>query len=105
MLASTARPARPSLVWYLLAAFAGAALVACLCLPAAPAAQGEDSKLQAMLKAKLATVQEIASQTRKAYQSGNVDFSQVHDANRALRAAELELCQSDKERAAVLAKG
>jgi hypothetical protein len=69
-----------------------------------PAAQAEtkDSKLKKLLKERLATLRELAKQTTADYQTGKVSFDRVHQAMRAVLNAELELCESDKERITAL---
>ncbi|MCI0456146.1 MAG: efflux RND transporter periplasmic adaptor subunit [Gemmataceae bacterium] len=70
-------------------------------VPAAPP-EAQDSRLKALLKERLATLRALAEQTTKDYQTGRASFDRVHQAMRALLHAELELCDSDKERIAVL---
>lgn len=73
-------------------------------LPKAQAEQANDSKLKELLQAKLSILQEIASQRTKAHQGGHISFAQVYEANQAVRNAELDLCDTNKERVAVLEK-
>ena len=73
--------------------------------PQAPAAEAKDSKLQGLLKERLATLREIAAQTDQAYRAGQATMEQVVQANQSLLAAELDLCASAKERIAILQKG
>jgi hypothetical protein len=68
------------------------------------AAGAKDSKLKVLLKERFATLQEVAAQTTKAYHGGQGSLAQVLEANLALRKAELDLCDTDKERVAVLGK-
>ncbi|MBI3864954.1 MAG: TolC family protein [Planctomycetia bacterium] len=63
-----------------------------------------DGKLKELLNERLATVREMASQATKEYQAGQAPFSRVHQATMAVLNAELEMCESDKERMAVLEK-
>jgi len=69
-------------------------------------AAGQDakaSKLKELLKERHATLQEVASQTKAAARRDpNVSLAQVNEADRAVYQAELELCDTDKERVAVL---
>ena len=73
-------------------------------LPHAYAADAKDSKLKALLKEKLGVLQAVALQTTNAYQTGVAPFAQVLEANQAVTKAELELCDTEKERLAVLEK-
>jgi hypothetical protein len=70
----------------------------------AQAGEGKDSKLKNLLKEKLSILQEVASQTATAHQNGGRSFAQVHEANQAVRYAELDLCETSKERVEVLEK-
>jgi biotin carboxyl carrier protein len=76
-------------------------------LPAAPQAgpsDKKDTKLKALLKERLATLRALTEATTKDYQAGRVSFDRVHQAMQALLHAELELCESDRERITVLEK-
>jgi hypothetical protein len=64
----------------------------------------EESKLKALLKERLATLQEAAAQADKEHRIGKASVAEVMEARRAVRDAELELCDTDKERLAVLEK-
>jgi hypothetical protein len=64
----------------------------------------EESKLKALLKERLATLQAAAAQTDKQYKTGTAAVAEIMEARRAVRDAELELCDTDKERLAVLEK-
>ena len=46
----------------------------------------------------------IAAETAQGYRGGKATFSQVYEANRAARNAELDLCNTNQERVAVLEK-
>jgi hypothetical protein len=83
--------------------FAGA-LVLLLSAGGARAAETKDSKLKELLKEKVAALKEAAALAEKAHQSGAAPLEQVQQANRAVLDAELELCDTDKERVAVLEK-
>src|SRR5262245_65769003 len=73
--------------------------------PQAPAAEAKESKLQGLLKERLATLKEIAAQTDQAYRAGQATMEQVLQMNQALLAAELDLCASARERIVILQKG
>jgi hypothetical protein len=67
----------------------------------------KDARLKELLKERLATLKDFASQTKEAYRigpPGGVSPADVTAANRAVYQAELELCDTDKERVAVLEK-
>lgn len=70
--------------------------------PVTRAEEPKDSKLKALLKERLATVQEIAKLTKAAYERGGASLEQVHETLHAVLRAELDACDSDKERLAVL---
>jgi outer membrane protein TolC len=67
-------------------------------------AEVKDSKLQQLLKERLATLRKLVDQTTRDYQAGRVSFDRVHQAMAAMLRAELELCESNKERIEVLKK-
>jgi hypothetical protein len=70
-----------------------------------PRAEGvEESKLKALLKERLAALQEAAARTTEEYKTGTASVAEVMAARRGVRDAELELCDTDKERLAVLEK-
>jgi outer membrane protein TolC len=87
----------------LLAALVVLSVFSLLDVRAGPA-EAKDSKLQQLLKERLATLRKLVDQTSRDYQAGRVSFDQVHQAMEAMLRAELELCESDKERIAVLKK-
>jgi hypothetical protein len=64
----------------------------------------KESKLKSLLKEKLSILQEVASQKTVAHQNGQLSLAQVHEANQAVRYAELDLCDTTQERVAVLEK-
>jgi outer membrane protein TolC len=64
----------------------------------------KDSKLKGLLRERLATLRDVGDQTTKEYQSGRGSFDRVHQALRMLLDAELELCDTDKERVTILEK-
>jgi outer membrane protein TolC len=72
--------------------------------PRTAAAGSNDAQIKALLQERHATLQEIASQTAKEFDSGVATPSQVREANLAVLRAELDLCDTDKERVAVLEK-
>ncbi len=63
-----------------------------------------DSKLKELLNERLATLRDLVKATQAAYLTGKVSFDRLHQAQRALLHAELELCDLDKERITVLVK-
>jgi outer membrane protein TolC len=67
-------------------------------------AEEKVSRLKELLKEKVAALKEAAALVEKAHQSGAAPLEQVQQANRAVLDAELELCDNDKERIAVLEK-
>lgn len=64
----------------------------------------KDSKLKGLLRERLATLRDVAAETTKEYTSGRVSFDRVYQALRMSLDAELELCDTDKERVTVLEK-
>ena len=66
--------------------------------------ESKDAKLKALVKERLATLQEVAKQTKEAYERGGASLNEVHDALHAVLRAELDACDSDKERITVLEK-
>ncbi len=73
-------------------------------LGADPAPKAKDARLKALLTERLAVARDMAALVTKAYQAGTASFSTVHEANLAVLNAELDLCQSEKDRVAVLEK-
>jgi hypothetical protein len=71
-------------------------------LPRTQAAGVNNSKLKALLKERLVALQGIASEATKGNRSGNASLAKVHEANQAVQKAELDLCDTDKERITVL---
>jgi hypothetical protein len=63
-----------------------------------------DAKLKELLQERLATLRKLVKQTQADYLAGKVSFDRLHQATRALLDAELEQCESDKERIPVLEK-
>jgi len=70
----------------------------------ANAAQGKDDKLKLLLKERHTTLETIVAELTAGQKAGIVPVMQVTEAQRAARKAEFDLCESDKERATVLAK-
>jgi outer membrane protein TolC len=64
----------------------------------------KDSKVKELMKERLATLRELVRLTTAEYNAGRASFDRLHQAIRAVLDAELEQCQSDKERIAVLGK-
>jgi hypothetical protein len=83
---------------------AGGVATWCGTSPRAVAADGSDTKVKALLKERHATLEMAAQVTSEDYKHAKVSFRQVEEANRAVLNAELDLCETDKERAAVLEK-
>ncbi len=73
--------------------------------PQSLAAEPKDTKLKGLLKERLATVREILTVTTEQYKAGTGSFERVHQALKDVMSAELDLCDSDKERITVLEKG
>ena len=61
-----------------------------------------DLTLKTLLQAKLAVAQELAAEAARAYHDGQIPFTELLEANRAVSEAELELCNTNGERVAVL---
>lgn len=68
------------------------------------AADSQVSNLKSLLDERRSVLQAVASQIAEDYQAGHASFAQVHEANQAVHKAELDQCDSDKERGAVLRK-
>jgi hypothetical protein len=64
----------------------------------------KDARLKELLKERHATLKEIAVQVAKAYEAGAASIEQMHDAEQTVLRAELDVCETDKERIAVLEK-
>jgi hypothetical protein len=64
----------------------------------------KDGKLKALQKERLAAVRELAKLATDRYKTGSVSEDEVREAIRMVLAAELEQCDSDKDRVAVLEK-
>jgi hypothetical protein len=70
--------------------------------PAQPEAKG--AKQKELLREHLAVVREIAKLSTDAYKAGAGSYDEVREATRMVLQAELEQCDSDKDRIAVLEK-
>ena len=68
----------------------------------AHAADENDSKLKALLKEKLAVAQEALAIVKKAHQNGDTSIEGVVEANQVVGKAQLDLCDTNAERVAVL---
>ncbi len=60
--------------------------------------RAKKSKLEDLLKERLATVREISRLVKARFKSGEATVDQLREASRMLLEAELELCGSDKDR-------
>jgi hypothetical protein len=58
-------------------------------------------RIRELLQERLATLKELATVTRSAYMQGKATFGEVTQSSARLIKAELELCESDKERIVV----
>jgi outer membrane protein TolC len=67
-------------------------------------ADDKDSKVKGLLKDRLAVLQEVVAATYTGYRSGSVPYMEVIGARQAANKAELDLCNTDTERIAVLEK-
>jgi outer membrane protein TolC len=64
--------------------------------------QAGESKVRTLLKERLAALKQIVDETEKAYRGkGTAQIDDVLQANLAYHRAELDLCESDKDRVAV----
>jgi RNA polymerase sigma factor (sigma-70 family) len=70
-------------------------------LSAVEAARATGANVQSLLKERLATLKDLAKAVEADYRTGNATFEQVAHAQRSLFEAELELCESAKERLAI----
>jgi hypothetical protein len=66
--------------------------------------EGKADRLKALRTERLAILRNIAKQSTEAYKLGAASEDEVREANRMLHQAELELCDSDRDRIAVLEK-
>src|SRR5258708_81434 len=73
-------------------------------LGADAAPKAKDARLKVLLTERLAVARDMAALVPKAYQAGTASFAAVHEANLAVLNAELDLCQREKDRVAVLEK-
>lgn len=88
----------------LLLAVAGSAYYSILDPAWADGTGPQNSKLKELLKERHAILKGIAVQAAVNYQSGQASAESVHQANLEVLKAELDLCDSDKERISVLEK-
>jgi hypothetical protein len=76
--------------------------------PRAAAAEGEgtkkDAKVDALREERLAVLKDLAVTTRALFQRHRASLSELVEVSRAARRAELDQCDTDKERVAVLEK-
>lgn len=71
---------------------------------ASPGARAIDSKVKALLTERLATVRDIHDQESRSFGQGAATSQGVHQAHLAVLNAELDLCESNKDRLAVLGR-
>src|SRR4051794_39397113 len=64
----------------------------------ANAEQAKDAKLKELLKERHATLKEMAALLTKGHSQGTVPLERVQEAELAVLRAELDLCDTDKER-------
>ncbi len=69
--------------------------------PPASAAAPQDARMTTLLRERLATLQEIATQAARDFESGSASVVGVHEANEAVFRAELDLADSQKLRIAI----
>lgn len=67
----------------------------------ASAEEPRDARVQALLRERLATLKDLATQTAAAYKGGTASFADVHAANEAVFRAELDLAESQRARIAI----
>jgi outer membrane protein TolC len=73
-----------------------------LSVPGDSHADDKDSKVKALLKDRLAVLQEVVTLQSASYSSGGVTFLELLEAKQSAYKAELDLCETDAERIAVL---
>lgn len=66
--------------------------------------ESQGTKQEELVKERLAVLREIAKLSTEAYKSGTRSYAEVREATRMVLQAELEQCNSDKDRIAVLEK-
>ena len=71
-------------------------------MPRVRADEPKNDKVKELLKEKLAVLGEVAKLTDKEYRSERCSIDRLHHAQMAVLKARLELCETDKERIAVL---
>ena len=72
--------------------------------PAIVQAADKNEKVHSLLKERFATLKELLATTKTGYETGKATIGEVTEVSAQLLAAELELCESDKERIAVHAR-
>jgi outer membrane protein TolC len=70
--------------------------------PRARADEPKDARVKELLKERLAVLQEVAKLVAREYQAGKGSIDRLRRAQMAVIAARVELCDTDKERIAVL---
>ncbi len=66
------------------------------------AADGKESKLNQLLNQKLEILQNVVAQMEKLHDQGEAGFEELYEAHLAMHRAQMDLCQTDQERIAVL---
>lgn len=69
-----------------------------------PAEQRKEARIKTLLKERYSTLKKIEDEVTAMYRKGKASPSEVAEAKRAARNAELDLCETDAERVAVLEK-
>jgi hypothetical protein len=64
----------------------------------------DEAKVKELRKERLATLKDVEAQTEQAFQAGRAPFNVVLAAKAATLEAELDLCQTQEERIAILEK-
>ena len=72
--------------------------------PPATAGETTDAKLQKLLNERVDTLREVVGVTAQQYESGSLSFDRLHQATRTLMNGELDACNTDDERLAVLGR-
>jgi outer membrane protein TolC len=72
--------------------------------PRAPAAEPKEARLKELLKERVETLRTVVELSTAQYQQGILDYGKVYQSMHALVKAELDVCESDKERITVLEK-
>ncbi len=98
---STTRFRRFGLIFGLLATL-GVISVGAFTMLRSDAAESTDSKLKQLLNEKLSVLQQVASQMAELHKLRKVGHKEVYEANVAVLRARLEMCETDRDRIAVL---